>query len=72
VSVQVHGAGLADPGDITELERVVAAAEPDLLVNNARFGGYREVCDIDPQVVADLVGVHVLAVSRLPGRRYRP
>ena len=58
-------ADLADPGDIAELERVVAAAEPDLLVNNAGFGGYREFCDVDPQVVADLVGVHVLAVSRL-------
>ena len=58
-------ADLADPGDIAALERVVAAAEPDLLVNNAGFAGYREFCDVDPQVVADLVGVHVLAVSRL-------
>ncbi len=65
VSVQVHVADLADPGDVTELERVVAAAEPDLLVNNAGFAGYREFRDVDPQVVADLVGVHVLAVSRL-------
>jgi uncharacterized protein len=65
VSVQVHVADLADPGDVTELERIVAAAEPDLLVNNAGFAGYREFCDVDPQVVADLVGVHVLAVSRL-------
>ena len=65
VSVQVHVADLADPGDVTELKRVVAAAEPDLLVNNAGFAGYREFRDVDPQVVADLVGVHVLAVSRL-------
>jgi short-subunit dehydrogenase len=41
------------------------AAEPDLLVNNAGFGGYREFCDVDSQVVADLVSVHVMAVSRL-------
>jgi short-subunit dehydrogenase len=65
VSVQVHVADLADPGDVGELERAVAAAEPDLLVNNAGFAGYREFCDVDPQVVSDLVGVHVLAASRL-------
>ena len=65
VSVQVHVADLADPGDVAELERVIAAAEPDLLVNNAGFGGYREFCDVDSQVVADLVSVHVMAVSRL-------
>jgi uncharacterized protein len=65
VSVQVHVADLADPGDVAELERAVAAAEPDLLVNNAGFAGYREFCGVDPQVVVDLVSVHVLAVSRL-------
>ena len=47
------------------MERVVVAAEPDLLVNNAGFAGYREFCDVNPQVVADLVGVHVMAVGRL-------
>lgn len=65
VSVQVRVADLADPGDVAELERVVAAAEPDLLVNNAGFAGYREFCDVDPTVVSDLVAVHVLAVTRL-------
>ena len=65
VSVQVHVADLADHGDVAELERIIAAAEPDLLVNNAGFGGYREFCDVDSQVVADLVSVHVMAVSRL-------
>jgi uncharacterized protein len=65
VSVQVHVADLADPGDLAELGRVIGAAEPDLLVNNAGFAGYREFRDVDPQVVSDLVGVHVLAVARL-------
>ena len=65
VSVQVHVADLADPGDLAELGRVIGATEPDLLVNNAGFAGYREFCDVDPQVVSDLVGVHVLAVARL-------
>ena len=65
VSVQTCAADLTDPRDVGDLERVVVAAEPDLLVNNAGFAGYREFCDVDPQVVADLVGVHVMAVGRL-------
>jgi NAD(P)-dependent dehydrogenase (short-subunit alcohol dehydrogenase family) len=35
VSVQIHVADLADPGDVADLEQVVAAAGPDLLVSNA-------------------------------------
>ena len=65
VSVQAYAADLTDPGDLDSLERAVAAAEPDLLVNNAGFAGYREFAHVDPQVVSDLVGVHVLAVTRL-------
>jgi uncharacterized protein len=65
VSVQTRAANLTDPRDVGELERVIVATEPDLLVNNAGFAGYREFCDVDPQVVADLVGVHVMAVGRL-------
>jgi uncharacterized protein len=65
VSVRVHVADLSGPGDVARLERVIADAGPDLLVNNAGFAGYREFCDVDPQVVSDLVGVHVLAVIRL-------
>lgn len=65
VSVQVHVADLTDPGDLGELERLIAAVRPALLVNNAGFGGYREFCGVDPRVVSDLVGVHVMAVSRL-------
>lgn len=65
VRVQSHPADLTDQGDLGELERAIAAAEPDLLVNNAGFAGYREFSDLDPQVVSDLIGVHVTAVSRL-------
>jgi short-subunit dehydrogenase len=65
VSVQIRVADLTDPCDVADLERIITAAQPDLLVNNAGFAGYREFCDVDPQVVADLVGVHVMAVSRL-------
>ena len=48
VRVQTCVADLTDPGDLAGLERVVAAAEPDLLVNNAGLAGYREFCDVDP------------------------
>ena len=65
VSVQTHVADLADPGDVAGLEQVVAAAGPDLLVSNAGFAGYCEFPDVEPQVVSDLIGVHVMAVCRL-------
>jgi hypothetical protein len=35
VSVQVHVADLADPGNVAGLEHLIGPAEPDLLVNNA-------------------------------------
>jgi uncharacterized protein len=65
VRVQVHPADLTDPGDLASLEKTIAAAEPDLLVNNAGFAGYREFARVDPQVVSDLIGVHVVAVTSL-------
>jgi short-subunit dehydrogenase len=67
VRVQPHVADLTDPGDLAELEHVIAAARPDLLVNNAGFAGYREFCEVNPAVVRDLVAVHVTAVTRLAG-----
>jgi uncharacterized protein len=63
--VQTHVADLADPGDLAGLEPVIAAAGPDLLVNNAGFAGYREFCQVDPAVISDLVAVHITAVTRL-------
>jgi uncharacterized protein len=65
VEVQVHAADLADPGDLARLEEVVNDTTPDLLVNNAGFGGYRPFAEVDPQVLSDLVAVNVLAVARL-------
>ena len=65
VSVQTRVADLTNPGEVADLERIITAAQPDLLVNNAGFAGYHEFRDVDPQVVADLVGVHVMAVTRL-------
>jgi uncharacterized protein len=65
VQVKTCVADLTDPGDLAELEGMAAAAEPDLLMNNAGFAGYREFCDVDPKVVSDLIAVHVMAASRL-------
>ena len=65
VTVHTHAADLTDPGDLAGLERAITATGPDLLVNNAGFAGYREFADIDPQIVSDLIGVHVLAVASL-------
>jgi uncharacterized protein len=65
VQAQSCAADLTDPGDRAELERMIAAAEPDLLVNNAAFAAHREFCEVDPAVACDLVAVHVIAVTRL-------
>ena len=65
VNVQIHVADLADPGDVAGLELVIAQLKPDMLVNNAGFAGYREFAQVDPAVVAELVDVQVMAVSRL-------
>jgi uncharacterized protein len=65
VRVQVHAADLTSPGDLARLEEAIAAAGPDLLVNNAGFAGYREFPRVDPQVISGLIEVHALAVTRL-------
>ena len=65
VRVQTHVADLTEPGDLAGLERVIAEAGPDLLVNNAGFAGYREFSEVDPTVIADLAAVHILAITRL-------
>jgi uncharacterized protein len=65
ITVDVHAADLANPGHLEKLAAAVAAAEPDLLVNNAGFAGYREFAEVDPDVVAGLIAVHVTAVSTL-------
>jgi uncharacterized protein len=65
VQVQVQAADLTDPADLAGLAEAVATAEPDLLVNNAGFAGYREFTRVDPQILSSLVGVHIAAVTRL-------
>jgi uncharacterized protein len=65
VKIRTCVADLTDPGELAGLEQVIAAAGPDLLVNNAGFAGYREFCKVDPAVISDLIAVHAMAVTRL-------
>jgi uncharacterized protein len=65
VKVRASVADLTDPGDVAGLEREIAEAEPDLLVNNAGFAGYGEFYTVDPKVISDLVAVHAMTVTRL-------
>ena len=50
---------------MADLEHVLVGEEVDLLVNNAGFAGYGPFVDADPEVVDDLISVHVRAVTRL-------
>jgi uncharacterized protein len=64
-TVQTCVADLTNPGELAELERMIAEAGPDLLVNNAGFAGYHQFREVNPAVACDLVAVHVMAVTRL-------
>ena len=63
--VRVLVADLTVPGEVAELEGVVAEEDVDLLVNNAGFAGYAPFTDVDPEVVDNLVAIHIRAASRL-------
>jgi hypothetical protein len=62
-------ADLTDPGELSELERVIAAAGPDLLVNTAGFAGQRpRPAFSDPTPPA----CSTASTSRAPARASRP
>jgi uncharacterized protein len=63
--VRVLAADLTVPGEVAEIEQVLGREEVGLLVNNAGFAGYAPFADVDPEVVDDLIAVHIRAVSRL-------
>ena len=66
VRADVLAADLTDPGGLAEVEAHVAHDESlRMLVNNAGFGGYNPFTSIDPQVIDDLVSIHIRAVARL-------
>ena len=63
--VRVQAADLTVPGEVADLEHLLVGEEVDLLVNNAGFAGYAPFVDADPEVVDDLISVHVWAATRL-------
>ena len=66
VTVDVLVADLTDTHDLERVaERVGAEERLDLLVNNAGFAGYRPFVEIEADVAARLVAVHVEAPLRL-------
>ena len=63
--VEVLAADLTDAGALARLEARVRDEHLALLVNNAGFGGYRPFAEVEPDVVDDLIDIHVRAVTRL-------
>jgi len=63
---EVMVADLTNAGALAQVEARVAGDEAlALLVNNAGFGGYRPFTMVEPEVVDDLVNIHIRAVARL-------
>jgi short-subunit dehydrogenase len=59
-------ADLTDRADLAKVETTIGSDESlTLLINNAGFAGYRPFVSIDPEVIDDLIDVHVRAVARL-------
>jgi uncharacterized protein len=44
---------------------VLGNEDVELLVNNAGFAGYAPFADVDPEVVDNLISVHIQTISRL-------
>jgi short-subunit dehydrogenase len=66
VQAQILAADLSDPSALAEVEAHVLHDDSlHMLVNNAGFGGYNPFASIDPQVIDDLVNIHIRAVARL-------
>jgi short-subunit dehydrogenase len=66
VAAEPLAADLTDAGALSQLEARIAGEERlALLVNNAGFGGYRPFVEIEPNIIDELIGVHIRAVARL-------
>jgi short-subunit dehydrogenase len=66
VAAEVVCADLTDPTDLAKVETLASSDEAiRLLINNAGFAGYKPFVSIDPEVIDDLVDIHVRAVARL-------
>ena len=62
---EVLAADLTDAGALAQLEAHVADEPLALVVNNAGFGSYGPFVQVEPEVVDDLINIHVRAVARL-------
>ncbi len=62
---EVLAADLTDAGALAQLAARVADESIALLVNNAGFGAYGPFVQVEPEVVEDLINIHVRAVARL-------
>jgi len=66
ISADVLCADLTDPADLAKVETLAGGDEAlTLLINNAGFAGYQPFVSIDPQVIDDLIDIHVRTVTRL-------
>jgi uncharacterized protein len=66
VQAEVIGADLTDAVDLAKIEARVANDQSlALLVNNAGFGGYNPFVSIEPDIIDDLIDIHIRAVTRL-------
>lgn len=66
VQVEAFAADLSDSQSVRSLETRISAGAPlELLVNNAGFGLYKPLVEIDPDEAEKLINLQVLAVTRL-------
>ncbi|MBW7964699.1 SDR family oxidoreductase [Bradyrhizobium sp. BR 10261] len=66
IAAEVVCADLTDKQALARVETLAGGDEAlSLLINNAGFAGYRPFVSNDPEVIDDLVDIHVRAVARL-------
>jgi uncharacterized protein len=66
IAAEVVCADLTDPTDLAKVETLASGDDAlSLLINNAGFAGYQPFVSIDPEVIDDLIDIHVRTVARL-------
>ena len=65
-TVEVLVADLGEAADVRRIEARLTAAPPiDMLVNNAGFGIFKPLAELDPEVMDEMVRVNVMSLLRL-------
>lgn len=64
-AVEVLVADLATAAGVDAVAAHAAARAPEVVVNNAGFGGYRRFAELDPAVADQLLQVHVRAIVQV-------